>query len=93
MPEIEVRIVRILLDGDALAAGLSEATEGDGGSGIGVRVGERRRIGVGGEAMIGGFGGGLWFEMVEEVREFWSANVEIDGEGGELEISPASRHC
>lgn len=43
--------------------------------------------------MVGGFDRGLWFEVVEEVRELRSANVEIDGEGSELEISPASRHC
>lgn len=48
MPEIEIRIVGILFDGDALAAGSSESAEGDGGSGVGIGVGEGRGVGIGG---------------------------------------------
>lgn len=94
MPEIQVRIVRILLHRHALAAAPPEPSERDRSSGFRLGVGEGRWIGVwGGEAVVGGFDRGLWFEVVEEVRELRSANVEIDGEGSELEISPASRHC
>uniref|UniRef100_A0A0A0KIS5 Uncharacterized protein n=1 Tax=Cucumis sativus TaxID=3659 RepID=A0A0A0KIS5_CUCSA len=98
--EIQVRIVRILLNSNTLPPAPTEASERDRGSGLGVGVGEGRGFGVGGSGgeammmMVGGFGGGLWFEVVEEVREeLRSANVEIDGEGSELEISPGSRHC
>ena len=94
MPEIQVRIVGVFLDGDALAAASTEAAEGDGGSGLGVGVGVGGGRGIGvGEVVEGrGFGGGLRLE-VEEVRELWSANVEIDGEGGEWEVCSTSRHC
>lgn len=93
MSEIQVRIVGILLHRDTLPPAPPEASERDGGSGLGLGFGVG---GSGGEAMVmvGGFEGGLWLEVVEEVREeLRSANVEIDGEGSGLEISPGSRHC
>lgn len=70
MPEIQVRIVGVFLDGHALAAASADASEGEGGSrlGVGVGDGEGRRFGIGGvgEVMVvWGFGRWLWFEVEE----------------------------